>query len=159
MASAEPEDLQFALVRVGGEQYAVDIMRVEEILRPQKITQLKRGSAIVQGVIDLRGEVIPVVDLRRRVGGADEPPAGRRKERVVVIRLGERKVGLLVDDASEVFRLPPSGVQPPPPTAAGEDPFYAGVATYKGDLIMVLNLDHLFSAKERLELGEAGSEG
>lgn len=159
------QECQFALIHVGEEKYAVDIMRVKEILRPQKITTVKRSPNFVHGMIDLRGEIIPVVDLRKRLGGAAEtdsihsaPSGGRRKERIVVVDVAGRKTGLIVDEASEVFRLMESAVQPPPPTATGEDPLFAGIAPYSGDLIMVLNLDHIFTVKERRELKDADME-
>ncbi|MBI2061606.1 MAG: chemotaxis protein CheW [Nitrospirae bacterium] len=174
MTKPVDEESQYALIRVGSEKYAIDIMRVKEILRPLKVTAVKRTFKFVEGVIDLRGEVIPVVDLRKRLGAGEEsdaevtggefesrfsrsrtkavPGAVRKKERIVVVGWDEGKLGLMVDEASEVFRLPADRIQPPPPSAAGEDPLYAGIVPFAGDLIMVLDLDHLFSKHERGEL-------
>jgi len=132
-AAAAPADplVQLCTFRVGGEDYAVDVMRVREIITPLPITPVPRAPPFVEGVVRLRGEVVPIVDVRRRFG----LPAGAagRKTRFVIVRVAERRLGLVVDEVCEVMRLPRSEIRPAPRLVGQGGPrFFLGVCGGEG---------------------------
>jgi purine-binding chemotaxis protein CheW len=110
---AEAPSLQLCAFFVGSTEYAVDIMRVDEILQPQGVTALPGAPAWVDGVMNLRGQLIPVVDLRRRLGTRGPPPP-KLKPKWVVALVGRRRVALVVDGVSEVARVRREDLKPLP---------------------------------------------
>ena len=104
-------DEQIVVLDLGGEAYGVEIGRVEEIIRMQPITRIPNGPAFIEGVTNLRGRVIPVLDLRKRFGLPASAPT--RRSRIVVGELGEHTVGLVVDGVSEVLLVSSEAVEPP----------------------------------------------
>lgn len=123
--------VQLCTFRIGGEDYAIDIMRVREIIHPLPITPVPRAPAFVEGVVRLRGEVIPVLDVRRRLG---VPPAPlSRKGRFLVVNVAGRRIGLVVDEVCEVLRMPRSDIRPAPPLSdEGAPCFFLGVCGGEG---------------------------
>jgi purine-binding chemotaxis protein CheW len=101
---------QLVTCRVGGEEFAVDILSVQEIIRMVDITRVPKAPSFVEGVINLRGRIIPVLDLRRRLGIADAERTAQ--SRIVVVTVRGRAVGLVVDSVSEVLRIPRSAIEP-----------------------------------------------
>ncbi|PTL82389.1 chemotaxis protein CheW [Vitiosangium sp. GDMCC 1.1324] len=142
-AAAERDPLvQLCAFFVGPEEYAVDIMRVEEILLPQRLTPIRGAPSFIEGVIRLRGSIIPVVDLRKRLIGI-ESPVDTPKTRLLVCWLGRKRVAFTVDRVSEVVRLRRSEIKPAPAIGAvGPAPFVVGV----------------YGEPERRELERRGSE-
>jgi purine-binding chemotaxis protein CheW len=117
---------QLCTFRIGGEDYAIDIMRVREIIHTLPITPVPRAPAFVEGVIRLRGDVIPVLDVRKRLGLTASPPT--RKSRFLVVNVAGRRIALVVDEVREVLRLPRSEIRPAPSLgAAGGPRFILGV--------------------------------
>jgi purine-binding chemotaxis protein CheW len=112
-------NIELCAFRVGDEEYAIDLRRIREILQPLPITPVPRAPEYVDGVMNLRGEVIPVVDVRKRLGLT--PRAGGRAK-VLVVTVAGRVLGLVVDAVSEVVRLPRSAIGPPPPLLAETGP-------------------------------------
>ena len=124
-AAADPL-AQLCTFRVGGEDYALDIMRVSEIIHPLPITPVPRAPAFVEGVIRLRREVIPVLDVRKRLQLPIAPPT--RKSRFLVVNVARRRIALVVDEVREVLRIPRSEIRPAPVLGAGDGPrFFLGV--------------------------------
>ena len=118
--------VQLCTFRVGGENYAIDIMRVREIIHPLPITPVPRAPAFVDGVIRLRGDVIPVIDVRKRFGLPATPAT--RKSRFLVVNVAGRRIALVVDEVREVLRLPRGEIRPAPPLGAPGGPrFFLGV--------------------------------
>ena len=152
--AADPA-VQLCVFRVGLDEYAVDIMRVEEILPPQPVTPVPRAPAFVEGVLHLRGAILPVVDLRRRLLPAGAPVPQR--SRLLVLFLGRRRVAFAVDRVLEVARVRRSELKPAPPMVApGKEPFVVGVFGKPGALRLLLDV----KAFLRAELaGEAGARG
>ncbi len=127
-AAREERDplVQLCAFFVGPEEYAVDIMRVEEILPPQRLTPIRGAPPFIEGVIHLRGSILPVVDLRKRLLGPDAPASP--KTRLLVCWLGRKRVAFAVDRVSEVVRLRRSKIKPAPAVGAvGPAPFVVGV--------------------------------
>jgi purine-binding chemotaxis protein CheW len=117
---------QLCTFRIGGEDYAIDIMRVREIIHPLPITPVPRAPSFVEGVIRLRGDVIPVIDVRKRLALPATPAT--RKSRFLVVNVAGRRIALVVDEVREVLRLPRSEIRPAPSLGAISGPrFFLGV--------------------------------
>lgn len=149
---------QLVVFQLGDETYGVDISTVREIIRMQSITQVPRTPEFVEGVINLRGRVIPVIDLHKRFG---LPPVKETAQsRIIVVEVGGVTVGMIVDSVSEVLRLPTASIDPPPPDVSGVDTAYLrGVGKLEDQLIILLDLDKVLHEKEHQELKEHLAEG
>jgi purine-binding chemotaxis protein CheW len=145
------DERQLVVFQLGAELYGVEISRVHEIIRLQSVTRVPKAPAFVEGVINLRGKVIPVVDLRRRFG---LPTADHtRASRIVVVELGDQVVGIVVDGVSEVLRVNTAIVEPPSPVVAGIDSEYLhGIAKLTDRLVILLDLDRILARDERRAL-------
>jgi purine-binding chemotaxis protein CheW len=143
--------LQVCVWRVGAEQYAVDLRRVEEILALPAITAVPRGPRFLEGVVRLHGEVLPVVDVRKRLGVEGQAPVSRSpsgkprsRERLVVCRLGSRRVGFVVDGVTQVLRVERAGLKPAPlAQVPGRRPHVLGVCGEPGALKLLLDVKAL----------------
>ncbi len=145
------QEIQLACFRIGVEMYALDIMRIKEIIRPQKLTPVPRAPEFIEGVINLRGAVIPVVDLRKRFN--QQPSTQARKTRIIICSLSGKIIGLLVDEVSEVRTYARPEIQPAPQFLKGQgSEFFLGVAKRDDDLIMLLDLERILSSGERIDL-------
>ena len=145
------QEVQLACFRIGSELYALDIMRIKEIIRPQKLTPIPKAPSFIEGVINLRGVVIPVADLRKRF---DQPISeANRKNRIVVCSLSDRIIGLMVDEVTEVKRFGRQEIAPAPQFIDGpEANYFLGVARRDEDLIMLIDLEKVLSSDEKIEL-------
>ena len=145
--------LQLVTFSIGEEEFGVNILKVQEIIRTMEITKVPRAPDFVEGVINLRGKVIPIIDLRRRFGLA---PRGHDKNtRIIVIEMSGIIVGFVVDAVSEVLRIPKSTVEPAPPVVAGVDADYiSGVGKLEDRLLILLDLDKLLSSEDLDMLSE-----
>jgi purine-binding chemotaxis protein CheW len=116
------EVLQLVSFDLNGEEYGVDILKVQEIIRMLAITKVPRLPEFVEGVINLRGKVIPVISLRKRFGF--EAKDVDKRSRTVVVDIDGKIIGVVVDSVSEVLRLPVDTLEPPPAVVAGKDAKY-----------------------------------
>ncbi|WP_243546472.1 chemotaxis protein CheW [Pseudodesulfovibrio tunisiensis] len=140
--------IQLVTFSIGEEEFGVDILRVQEIIRTMEITKVPRAPEFVEGVINLRGKVIPIVDLRRRFG--QESKEHDKYTRIIVMEIDMMIVGFVVDSVSEVLRIPANSVQPPPPVVSGMDSEYIeGVGKLEDRLLILLDLNLLLSGEER----------
>jgi purine-binding chemotaxis protein CheW len=147
----DEEILQLVTFHVDEEEFGVGILEVREINRMMEITRVPHAPGFVEGVINLRGQVIPVVDLRKRFGLGEVERD--KNTRIVVVELGETVVGFLVDSVSEVLRVPTSIVEPPPPIVGGIDSEYIeGVVKLEDRLLILLDLRRLLNRGETEEL-------
>ncbi len=120
------DTVQLCVMGIGPESYVIDIARVEEIIPPARVLAVPGAPRFVEGVINLRGSMLPVIDVRKRLGVAARGVP--RKERLVVSRVGARRVGLLVDSVDQVIRVPVSAFKPAPMTSVpGRSPHVIGV--------------------------------
>ncbi len=151
------DETQLAVFSVGSEEYAVDIMQIMEIIRPQKVTKIPNAPAIVEGVINLRGRVVPVLDLRKRFG-VDTGKADPKKARVVILKLSGRVIGAVVDEVTEVIYMKSGQIESTPEAVKGIDTEYLkGVGKHGDRLIVVLDIDRLLTGRELKELSAAES--
>lgn len=141
------EFLQVVTCRLDREEFAVDILRVQEINRMVEVTRVPKAPHFVEGVINLRGRIIPVLDLRRRFGVPDAERTAR--SRIVVVNVRGRVVGLIVDSVTEVLRIPRATVEPPPSLGAttGAE-FILGVGRINDRLLTLLDLNRLLTPGE-----------
>ncbi|XPV74811.1 MAG: chemotaxis protein CheW [Desulfovibrio sp.] len=147
----EDEIIQLVTFSVGGEEFGVNILRVHEIIRTMNYTKVPKAPDFVEGVINLRGKIIPIIVLRRRFGMASVPHS--KKTRIVVMEIGGMVLGFVVDSVSEVLRLPASRIEPPPPVVTGvESEYIEGVGKLDGRLLIMLDLDRLLSGEEAEQL-------
>lgn len=148
------EVLQLVTFRLGKEEFSMDILKVQEIIRIMDLTRVPRTPDFIEGVINLRGRVTPVLDLRKRFGlPADEKT---NETRIIVVDIDNRTVGLKVDAVSEVLRLPADTVEPPPSLITGaESDYIKGVGKLDGRLIILLDVSKILSRSERDAIGDA----
>jgi purine-binding chemotaxis protein CheW len=148
------KDLQVVGFRIGNETFGVLIASVREIVRVPEITAVPSAPETVEGVINLRGKIIPVMDLRKRFGHVDIQPD--KKNRILVVELQNKLVGLIVNAASEVLKIPPSDIEAPGTVfAEGESSYVTGVGKLKGRLIILLDVSKLLHQQEFKRLEEA----
>lgn len=138
---------QVVVFQLARETYGVAIQWVREIITVQTVTRLPGAPAFVEGVINLRGHVIPVIDLRKRFGL--EASVDPRRTRIMVVEVQPHTIGLVVDAVSEVLRLQESLIEPAGNILAGVDvAFIQGVAKLENRLIILLNLGRLLESSE-----------
>ncbi len=148
------KDLQVVGFRIGNETYGVRIAAVREIVRVPEITAVPSAPDLIEGVINLRGKIIPVMDLRKRFGQTDIQPD--KKNRILVVELDNKLLGLIVNAASEVLKIPPSEIEAPGSVfAEGESGYVTGVGKLKGRLIILLDISKLLHRPEYKQLEEA----
>jgi purine-binding chemotaxis protein CheW len=163
-AAVAEEKAELVTFQVGPEEFGLDISVITEALRPLKITPLPHMPRFIEGVINLRGTIIPVVDLRKRFGIADVQN-DVRKTRMIITRgavhgpsgAGQDLLGLVVDSVREVLYIPVSDIGPAPEAArGGQAGFIAGVAKVADRLVIIVDIGRVLSGEERTALAEAG---
>ena len=148
------KELHIVGFRVGREVFGVPISLIHEIVRVPEITVVPNAQDIIEGVINLRGKIIPVMDLRKRFGAVEVQPD--KKNRILVVELENKLLGLIVTAASEVLKIPPSEIEAPGSVfAEGESSYVTGVGKLKGRLIILLDIARLLRQPEFKKLEEA----
>jgi purine-binding chemotaxis protein CheW len=142
---------QMVVFELADEFYGVDISGVESIIRLQGITAVPQAPDFVEGVTNLRGTVLPVIDLRRRFSLPPSDPSG--DTRIVVVDVEGSKVGMIVDAVSEVLRLPAESIEPPSPLVVTiNSAFITGIAKLENRLVILIDLSRVLSVDEKAEL-------
>jgi len=142
-----PEQLRMVSFNVGGECYAVDITVVQEINRMLQITRVPQSPPDVEGVINLRGRIIPIIDLRKRFGSADKELD--QDNRIIVVEVQQRILGFIVDGVHEVLRISSSIVEAAPSMTTSIDSDYIeGVGKLEDRLLILLDLKRLFNLEQ-----------
>ncbi|HTZ47447.1 MAG TPA: chemotaxis protein CheW [Verrucomicrobiae bacterium] len=148
------KDCHLVGFRIGEETYGVPIASVREIVRVPEITAVPNAPEMIEGVINLRGKIIPVMDLRKRFGSAAS--SSDKKNRILVVELESRLLGLIVSSASEVLKIPPSEIEAPGTVfAEGESSYVTGVGKLKGRLVILLDIGRLLRQPEFKKFEEA----
>ena len=143
----ENELLQLVTFGIGEEEFGIDILKVQEIIRTMAITKVPNSPPYVEGVINLRGKVIPVIDLRSRFNM--EYRSHDSHTRIIVIELHGMIIGFVVDEVSEVLRIQSNTVEPPPPVVSGiESEYIKGVGKLDDRLLILLDLEKLIPVEE-----------
>jgi purine-binding chemotaxis protein CheW len=147
---------QLVIFELANEHYGVDIAAVESIIKMQAITAVPHAPVFVEGITNLRGKVLPVIDLRKRFGLNCQE--NTRDSRIVVVSLNGAEVGMTVDGVSEVLSISDEAVEPPPPMVTTVDStFITGIAKIGGQeerdrLVILLDLGKVLSIEEKREL-------
>jgi purine-binding chemotaxis protein CheW len=148
------DDIQVVTFRVGSQEFAFDILQIERILRYEPPSPLPRAPEFLEGVVPYAGGAVPVVDLRKRF--ELEAPI-RDETRLMIVDLGEHRVGVLVDEVREVLRVDSRTISAPGPVVRGLAAAYiSGLVTRPGRTIIILNARKLLPSTERLALSATG---
>ena len=128
--------------KLGNNEYAIDIMQAKEIIKMEKITLIPNAPDYVEGVINLRGNIIPIVDLKKRFN-LDENE-GEKNTGIIIVKIDDVDMGIIIDAISKVVSIATSNIQPPPPMLSGIGQKYIkGVAKLEDKLLVVLDLEKL----------------
>jgi len=145
--------LQLVSFVIENEEFGIDILKVEEIIRLISITKIPNAPDFVEGVVNLRGRVIPVIDLRTRLGHPKREHDNNT--RVIVVNVNEMTLGFIVDSVREVIRIPKSITEPPPAITTSIDSEYiTGVGKLENRLLILLDLEKVLDMKQKEELSE-----
>jgi len=145
-ASGRGELLQLVSFHVGEEEFGLDILRVQEIIRNQPLTRVPNLPDYIDGVFNLRGKVIPVIGLRKRLGLTKQPTD--KQTRIVVVNLHNQTLGFIVDSVSEVLRIHGHTVEPTPRLGKGERDYISGVGKVESRLLLLIDLEQLMFGTE-----------
>lgn len=133
--------------RLGSGEYAIDIMQAKEIIKMEKITLIPNAPYFVEGVINLRGNIIPIIDLKKRFNL--EESEGDKNTGIIIAKIEDVDMGIMIDSVSKVVSMPNSDIQPPPSMLQGIGQRYIkGVGKMEDKLLVVLDLDKLFTNEE-----------
>jgi len=149
--ASSDELIQLVSFNIGEEEFGVDILKVQEINRMVEVTRVPNAPEYVDGVINLRGKVIPIIDLRRRFGMPRKEKD--KNSRIIVVELTGKVLGFVVDAVSEVLRIPGSVTEPPPAIIAGiKAEYITAIGKLENRLLILLDLERVLTADEHEEL-------
>ena len=158
----EDEDeglMQLVGFGIGADKFGVDILTVQEIIRSTEVTRVPNSPTFVEGVINLRGDIIPVIDLRKRLSlyNADE---SLEKNWILILSIANRIVGFIVDKVSEVLKIPEDSIDPPPGivTAGLENQYIQGVCEIDNKLLVILDFERVLFNEEYYALKDMDYE-
>jgi purine-binding chemotaxis protein CheW len=151
--------LQLVGFDIAEEHFGVDILMVQEIIRSATVTAVPNSPEFVEGVINLRGNIIPVVDLRKRLYLYTEE-SGSRRAWILILNISDRVVGFIVDQVTHVIKVPEESVQPPPEIVISglESQYIQGVCELEDDLLVILNFSRVLFSDEYNMLRELENE-
>lgn len=139
--------MQIVCFKIGREDYGIEILKVQEILKLPRITALPKTVDYIMGVIDLRGKVLPVIALGKRLDIEDSDTV--KSPKAVVVNIKGKEVALAIDSVSSVARVEAKDVEPPPPIVKGISGRYiVGIAKVNDDFVVILDIDQIFSSDE-----------
>jgi purine-binding chemotaxis protein CheW len=141
-------EIQLVVFKIGEEEFGVEINQVREIVKLVSITRMPKAPAFIEGVVNLRGQIITVIDLSRRL---DLPSKGRSEStRIMVVEIGENTVGMIVDSVSEVLRLSSDDIEDTPSLIDTEvhEKYLRGVGKSEDRLLILLDLNEVLSTEE-----------
>ncbi len=156
-AQATEHETQVVTFQLAKEEYAIDILQVQEIVMIIPITRMPKAPHFIEGIVNLRGQMIPIIDMRKRfaLGEAEHDS----DTRIIIVDIGEI-VGMVVDGVRDVIRLPDSAISPPPPMIQGISADYLkGIGQFNERLLIMLDLEKVLTAEEHEVLRELGPDG
>jgi purine-binding chemotaxis protein CheW len=146
------EQMELISFRLAQETYAIRLTHVQQIIKLREITLVPRAPEYILGLVSLRGLIIPIFDLRRRLGLATREPT--RETRIVVVMQGTKVIGLIVDRIEQVVRLPAGTIEPPPPILGDlEAEYIEGIGRFEGRMLILLNLSKVLAPPAPRETG------
>ena len=151
------EERQLVGFHIAKEEYGIDILQVQEIIREQEITHIPGAPPYMEGIINIRGEIIPVISIRKRFNlpELDKSEASR----IIVVNIDDKTLGVSVDEVSEVLRLADEEVNPPPEMIAGQGKNYIeGIGKLDERLLIILNLAKMFSVEELSQIQSSATK-
>lgn len=141
-------DKQFVMFKVGDEKYAVDILNIGGIVEYNEITKVPNAPYFVEGMINLRGEIVPIVSLKKRFGM--EEKAVNSDTRIVLYGIDGKNIGFIVDEASQVITLLDEDIEPAPGIVSGIDKEYiSGIGKNEGEILIILDLKKILTDAEK----------
>ena len=144
-------DKQVVVFRILSEEYGLEISGIQEIVRYQDITRIPEAPLFIKGIVNLRGQVIPVVDLKRRFYQVDSQVT--EDTRIVVVKVGDKTIGIIADEVSEVLRIPEEAIEPTPTLLNSfNQSGIIGVGKLEGRLLILLDLENTLSSEELNEI-------
>jgi purine-binding chemotaxis protein CheW len=157
-SKASTGEQQIVVFDLAGEKYGADINAVREIVRMQSITSIPQAPHAIEGVINLRGKVNPVMDLRKRFG---LPVSEETKDsRIVVVDIGEQDIGLIVDAVAEVNRIPSDLIEVPSSVVmSSESDYISGIAKFGDQMIILLDLNKVITTTDLAAVNEEIASG
>jgi len=149
--------VQVVSFSVGEEDYGINIEMVKEVIKVKSITRLPKTPSFIRGVINLRGDVIPIIDLREKFGLHEEDFTGMT--RVIVVDIDDKSIGMAVDSVSNVINIAQDDIKPPPPLINGlSEDYLKGVGKVGDELIILLNIDKILTTEEKIDLSTSLKE-
>jgi purine-binding chemotaxis protein CheW len=148
--STEEVKKQYVVVQIGSEKYGIDIGYVDNIIRMQKITRVPKAQPYFKGIINLRGEIVSVMSIRKKMGLADD--VFTNTSRIIILKMEEKgMVGIIVDEVCEVVTLGESQIEPMAQTGKGnsKDVFIKGIGKKDDTLISLFEIDAIVEEKEQ----------
>ena len=148
MPEEKRKEYQLVVFKIGDEEFGVDIAQVREIVRLLEITYMPKAPSFIEGVVNLRGQIVAIIDLAKRLGIPSRPRGDTT--RVIVIEIGENTVGMIVDSVSEVLRLSSENMEEVPTLIETEVPehYIRGVGKLKDRLLVLLDLNRVLTSEE-----------
>ncbi|MHC5057575.1 MAG: chemotaxis protein CheW [Planctomycetota bacterium] len=157
LAETTEHEVQVVTFTLGREEYAIDILQVQEIVMMTEITRMPRAPKFIEGIVNLRGQMIPIIDMRKRFDLAEAEHDS--ETRIIIVEIGGELVGMVVDGVREVIRLPDSAISPPPPMIQGISAEYLnGIGQIGERLLIMLDLGKILSADEQEVLRKLGPD-
>ncbi len=148
-------EVQIVTFLVDTEEYGLEILKVQEVVRLPYITRLPRSPLFIKGVINLRGNIIPIVDLREKFGLKIRKYEG--STRVIIVEIGEKKVGMIVDIVAQVINVLKDSIAPPPPMVSGiASEYLSGVVRLEKRLIMLLRIEEVIFSDQIINMDKKG---
>ncbi len=144
------QELQLVIFCLANEEYGLPITKVQEINRLVPITKLPQTPSFMEGVINLRGRIIPVIDLRKRF--QLDVSEYTDDTRIIIVEVNNQTVGIIVDSVNEVVRLSESSIEPPPPSFVLDAQYIDGVGKIDNRLLIMLNIDKVLTTQEEIVL-------
>jgi len=147
------EEFQIILFQLGASLYGIPIEKVSEIIKIEEIAMLPKAPRFIEGVLNLRGNVVPIIDLRKRFGM--EQVERTKKNKIIVLLIGKRLFGIIVDSVHEVLALSKDDIEPSLPTASGlKAEFIDSIGKYNNKLIIIIDITKIIQSKENIKVME-----
>lgn len=140
---------------LGAEEYAIDILKVQEIRSYEAVTRIANTPAFIKGVINLRGAIVPIVDMRLKFQLGE--PVFNELTAVIILNIGKRVIGIVVDGVSDVISLAESDIHPAPEFGSLDTQFFTGLATVDDRMLILLDIERLMSSAEMALVDQAAS--